>query len=575
MKNQQFFIFLTILLLSLLIRFDLGNLPFLHGKYIYWLFVILIASMFLLLKNRNIEWNLNQFDICLLILFFIGLLNFMFFSNSGVFNLKAWYFIGYLLLYIILRRSFYSKEKILEILKKIYYLLLFLALLNSVIAISQKNRLLYSSNEYFQVTGLFFSPNHLSLFLAIGILSLVELIKENKSNSSKFVFFTCFAILAYAMYLSECRGAYLALIAALLFNLKALKQEINKFLTLKKLLSISVILCCIFGMIWNTNTSKYESASGRLFIIKHSLLQLKNRLLTGYGFDSFSLQYNLSKADYFAVSRSWVETRNAAYLYNANNDFLELGFELGIIWIAVFCLFIIMLFNKAKCNKTIRACCSIILCIVIFAFTNTTISVPVFAVLGCFFSVIVINEIELKPILIIKRNNFFTTITAIFLIIFSTTIFLRLHAEYRLKKIYDGEEIFSAKKTENYVSKINANGEQLFMEGIIFLNNNQKEGLRHLLNGFKQSGKPSFGKNLAKLLERMGRYNESEKIYIYNKNVEPFRFDARMDLFSLYLKTNQKEKARELAKEIIHLPIKIPSEKINRFKEEAKSYILK
>lgn len=73
----------------------------------------------------------------------------------------------------------------------------------------------------------------------------------------------------------------------------------------------------------------------------------------------------------------------------------------------------------------------------------------------------------------------------------------------------------------------------------------------------------------------MGKYAQAEKIYIYNKNVEPFRFDARIDLFNLYIKTNQKEKANEEAKEILYLPIKIPSKKIERFKEEAKSYLKK
>jgi len=71
----------------------------------------------------------------------------------------------------------------------------------------------------------------------------------------------------------------------------------------------------------------------------------------------------------------------------------------------------------------------------------------------------------------------------------------------------------------------------------------------------------------------MDKYNEAEKIFTYNKNVEPFRFDARIDLLNLYLKTNQKQKARKTAKEIIDLPIKIPSKEIDLFKEKAKKYL--
>lgn len=71
----------------------------------------------------------------------------------------------------------------------------------------------------------------------------------------------------------------------------------------------------------------------------------------------------------------------------------------------------------------------------------------------------------------------------------------------------------------------------------------------------------------------MGKYNKAEQIFIYNKNVEPFRFEARIDLFNLYLRTNQKEKARKTATEILDLPIKIPSKKINFYKEKAKRYL--
>ncbi|WP_426486404.1 O-antigen ligase family protein [Flavobacterium sp. 2] len=574
MKNQQLFIFLTLLLLSLLVRFNLGNLPFLTGKYIYWLFITLIGSVVFLFQNHNRKWELNQFDICILILFFGGLLNFVYLSNASVFNLKVWHFSAYLLLYIILRRSLCGKEKISEISKKIYYLLLLVATLNSAIAILQESKLLSSSNEYFQVTGLFFSPNHLALFLAIGILSLIELTQEVKSRLSKVLLFICFPILAYGLYLSKCRGAFVALIVAMLFNLNTSKREIRELIFSKKLLYASAIVSCFFIMIWNTNTFKSQSASGRMFIAKHSLIQLKDRLLTGYGFDSFSLQYNLTKADYFSVQRPWEETRNASYLYNANNDFLELGFELGMIWIAIFCIFIIMLFIKSKHNNITKACSSILLCIIIFAFTNTILPVPLFAVLGCIFTVVIINESQIKPVLSFKQNYFSAIITTIFIATFSSIIALRLNAEYKLKKIFNQEEIAGLKKTENYVTKIDANGEQLFMAGIIFMkNNNPEEGLRYLTNGFNQSGKPTLGKNLAKLFERMGNYDKAEEIYIYNKNVEPFRFNARIDLFNLYQKTNQRGKAREIAKEILYLPIKIPSKEIESFKEKAKNYL--
>lgn len=574
MKKKQLPIFIALLLLSLMIRGGLGDLPFLNGKYFYWLFVVVAGSILCFFNDSNKSWVVNRFDVCVILLFLIGLWNFMYVSTAKIFNLKLWNVITYLLLYIILRRSLAMKDNILELSKKIYYFVFLVAILNAVLAILQKNQILGSANEYFKVTGLFYSPNHLGLFLAIGILCLIELIRENKSRSSKILFIVCFSILAYGLFLAECRGAYVALILAILFNVISSLKRNQKLSFLKKTVYTFTILSSLLVIVWNTDNSKSESASGRLFIIKQLLAQLQNKPLVGYGFDSFSLQYNLTKADYFAVERSWEETRNAVYIYNANNDFLELGFELGIIWIVVFCIFIAMLFYKTRNNNATKTYRSILICIIIFACTNTILPVPIFVVLGCFFAVAIINETETKPVLVFKPTILFKSIVVTFLTIFSIIIVLRLHAEYKLKKIYDNKEVSSLKKTENYVSKIDANGEQLFMAGVIFLKNkNQEEGLNYLMNGFKQSGKPSLGKNLAKLLERMGKYDEAEKIYRYNKNVEPYRFDARIDLFNLYLKTNQKEKAREIATEILYLPIKIPSEKIDLLKEQIKSYL--
>lgn len=85
----------------------------------------------------------------------------------------------------------------------------------------------------------------------------------------------------------------------------------------------------------------------------------------------------------------------------------------------------------------------------------------------------------MKSVFIFKQNNLLTIIAVLFLTVFSAIIVLRLHAEYKLKEIYNKEKTVGIKKTENYVSKIDANGEQLFMAGIIFLkNNNQEQGIR-------------------------------------------------------------------------------------------------
>ncbi|MBZ4036831.1 O-antigen ligase family protein [Flavobacterium sp. 17A] len=573
-KLQESIIFVILVLLFALKKSTITTLPFLNGKYIYWLFAIIIGTIYFVSKKSNKEYVINKFDVNLFILFSLGLYNFNYISNATVFNINAWYFAGYLILYLIFRQILIDKGTIYKTLDSVYYFLALVAIVNGIMAILQSNNLIASENEYFKSTGLFYSPNHLGLFLVLGFISIFSLLKKSPNIYSKIFLYSCQMILLFALYLSQCRGAYLALGTVFLFYVITSTNKNKANANWKMVLLSSIFILISFLILNRANTNKEESALGRIFILKTALKQIENKKLFGNGFDSFSLEYNLAKSKYFEKERSWNETKNASYIYNASNDFLELTFNLGIIWILFFIFFIIKVFCLFRNSYEKRFICSIILCLIIFALTNTVLPIPLFIIIGCFFSVCLINLSEIRPYYILQNNSFFRIISVTIASLFVVIIFLRINAEYKLFQLYNGITKFSNSKViAGYASKIDAKGEANFMAGIILLkNNNPEKGINYLVNGFKQSGKPTLGKNLAHFFERMGRYNEAEKIYIYNKNVEPFRFEARMDLFNLYLKTNQKEKARNTAKEIYDLPIKIPSKKIESLKEKAKNY---
>jgi hypothetical protein len=90
---------------------------------------------------------------------------------------------------------------------------------------------------------------------------------------------------------------------------------------------------------------------------------------------------------------------------------------------------------------------------------------------------------------------------------------------------------------------------------------------------YERSGKPSIGRILANGLQQQKKYVQAEKIFLYNKNVEPYRYEARMDLLNLFLETKQFSKAKVIATEIIQLPVKIPSPLIVEYKKNATAYL--
>lgn len=127
---------------------------------------------------------------------------------------------------------------------------------------------------------------------------------------------------------------------------------------------------------------------------------------------------------------------------------------------------------------------------------------------------------------------------------------------------------------QGYLSKIDNKGEELFMGGIILVKNGyQKEGIVYMQTGFERSGKPSLGKIIANGLKKQKKFTAAEAIYNYNKNTEPYRYEARIDLFKLFIETKQYTKAKKMAAEIIHLPVKIHSETIVDFKKKAQLFL--
>lgn len=147
----------------------------------------------------------------------------------------------------------------------------------------------------------------------------------------------------------------------------------------------------------------------------------------------------------------------------------------------------------------------------------------------------------------------------------------KLYHFYKENKYLKGENQLKA-----YTSKIEEKGEEYFMAAIVLVKNGyKKEGISYMQTGFERSGKPSLGRILANGLEKENNFDQAERIYTYNKNAEPYRYEARMDLFHLYLKTTQIEKAKKMALEIINLPIKVPSTKITQYKNEAKDFLKK
>jgi hypothetical protein len=577
MKISVFTLFYILILSFLLKKGFCESMSFLEGRYIYW-FVLLIVSAFVsILRSGDRNIKINLYDGLLLLLTILGMFNFIFLSKATLYSLSIWNYTGYLVAYILLRNVLNTEELIQKALSILLYFCSITAFINVILVFLQGQHWVTSSNEFFVTTGMFYSPNQLGIYLSIGCLSTLFLLEKAKLKWKKISLGFILPFLFIGLFYTESRGAYISLFVALSYYFYVSKAKIMSFLNWKNLLFVAIIATGSLYYIVHISNSKSDSTSGRLFALQQVTKQIMQKPI-GYGINSFSTEYNKAKALYFENNNNWQEIKNGGYLYYPNNDVLELTFELGIAWILVFIGFLFLLFKNSRI-QTIETniARTILLCLLIFSFTNSIFIIPIFVIIACICAVTIINTKKIKGFYEFKNSGTYKFIGIGLLVFFSFVFVNRINADNKLYKLaHDKMYLKGVNQLQEYVSKTENKGEEYFMAGIILMNNNYyDEGVSYMQTGFDLSGKPSLGKILAGFLQKKGNFKSAENIFKYNKNVEPYRYEARMDLFHLYLESTQIEKAKEIALEIINFPVKIKSKEIDEFKKEAENYLKK
>ncbi len=557
-----------------MLRCSSENLPFLAGKYIYWLGVLCVVVFGVALKKNCKSLKINSFDAIILVLAVFGRVHFMLISKSTIYNSDIWNYIGYVVLYFILRNQCSAGETTIKTLSALLYFCCGSALLNVVLMFLQWKHLMASPNQFFTSTGMFFSPNQLGVFLSIGCLSTLFLWRKATVFWLKIGLGLCALLIFLGLCVSASRGAFISLFVAIGYFLIVSKVKTKPFSKWIMYLGIGVLLAGSFYFIGIISKNKSESTSGRFFTTQQVLKQIAEQPL-GYGLNSFSLEYNKAKASYFEKNSNWGEMKNAGYIYKANNDLLELTFELGIFWMALFLFLIMMLFWKKSDGIETQIGRAILICLLLFSFTTSIITLPVLMIIASICTIVIVNTTQPKVVYELKNHFIFRFLVMGMMVSFAGVLITRITAEYKLFRLYEDKMYLkSESQLQGYVSKINNAGEEFFMGGLTLIKNGYvNEGFQYLQIGFERSGKPSLGRVLANGLKQQKKYAQAEKIYRYNKNVEPYRYEARMDLFNLYIETKQGTKAKAMAQEIMQLPVKIPSPLIVGYKKQAKAYL--
>ncbi|WP_310560863.1 O-antigen ligase family protein [Flavobacterium sp.] len=302
------------------------------------------------------------------------------------------------------------------------------AVLNIFMMFLQWKHLMASPNQFFATTGMFFSPNQLGIYLSISCLSTIFLWRKATVFWLKIGLGCCGLLIFLGLCVSASRGACISLFFAIGYFLYVLKVKAKPFSNWIMYLGIGVFLAGSFYFIGMISKNKTESTSGRLFTTQRVLKQIAEQPL-GYGLNSFSLEYNKSKASNFEKNSNWEEMKNAGYIYKANNDLLELTFELGIFWMALFLFLIKMLFWEKSDGIEIQMGRTILICLLLFSLTTSIITLPVLIIIACICIIIIVNTTQPKLVYEFKNHIIFRFVVMSMIISFAGVLITRITAE--------------------------------------------------------------------------------------------------------------------------------------------------
>ncbi len=577
-----------------------------HKKYIEFAFISLTVCLFFICKTLfhwssatiltalNIllgTWVLFRFfcfksfqktnilEVGILIFILFLSAHYFLFAKSSIYYLKLWTYIDYVLIYFLFKELLSQKKQV--YIEYILANIVFVAFLEACFAILQYTGALEVEKSYFLLLGSFSSPNFLAAYLSFGFSIVIWslLIKKNISKTAKTLSIFLLILFGSVILISKSRATWLALVgglSTLLITSKKYYSLIKQSSLLKKTLSTSFLIVAIVPCSYFLYNLKPASVNGRILVAKITSQEILKKPITGHGILSFAGGYNEAKASYFSkTERPWEEVQNATYVFTAFNDYLLLLYEVGIPITLFGCTLLLLTLLKTSINVFSRIGLALFINILILSLFTSPLGVVPLTTISFFSFTILLTSIKTKKTAIPPKTKLIMRSLIICIAIIGISInTTRLYSSNKLRTYYktsqdsidlDKALLFSKLNNNNLFSNYHF-GLKLYQYGY------KKESFTYMENAFAYSVAPKIGKRLGFFYTKEGNYKRAEELFKMNIATEPYRYEPRIDLLNLYVKTNDYKKALAIAEEILNLNVKIPSDKITAFKNRAKTY---
>lgn len=536
------------------------------------------------------------------------------------FSLRLFEFYGLIILYITLRLT-----------HKKYLILLYVAIIlgggfQAIYGIFQLLGYYPSHHELFKMTGSFFNPGPYAGYLAaafpvsVGLylfnppintpkhnLFLLKLTKYFTIKSLALISIICMCLVLPA---SDSRAAWIAvsISSVYLFTVKfRLYQRIQTYFdtrTKKIFLLFALLILIIIAGISLYHLRK-DSADGRLLIWKVTMNMIRDKPVSGFGFDQFKAHYMDYQATWFEHNHDSEDAMVAGDINYAFNEFLQINVENGVLGLVIITTILFIIFRtsvfripgtdikpRAPVFTGVVAKSGIISILVFGLFSYPSQILTIKTILALYLATVAGIYSQEKVTLIVSSNRknlqmFYYSLRIMFSIAGLLMLYAGGKSLYQYSKAYrywnEAHQVYQMSAYEiclkNYEKAwpvLKSNGDFLTGYGkALSMAGRHDKAVNVLLQAADYYSNVVIYTALGDSYKQLGETWHAEHSYLHAWYMNPSRFYPKYLLAKLYSETGQREKALLTANELLRMHIKVPSAAIEEIKIEMQNIILR
>lgn len=559
--KASFFIFTLSLLGALLFIPDIFVNRFLTGPLLWISLCMGLGCVFFLFSAKGIRMPSGR----LLMLFLVWTAYFL--IRDG-FSITASLKISFIFLIFIFFYNFWYRY----LKSEAFLVFVLLGTLLSFMSLGQFFRWIPIFNVNNSITGPF--DNVVGLSASVALLFPFALYHiEKKQSFLKWLGISTSLLIVIVVLLSLSRAGILSLFIITTFYIGRIKlKKKNKKVTIPIYFVFGVF--CLFLSLF-LYFFKKASADGRLLIWHGSAQMIKKKPFFGLGEQGFTSNYMVEQAGYFAKNKDSIFSKVAGNVNRPFNEYLREILCYGFIglFISGFLIFYILYMSRKSVTKEMLTVRLSLLSIAISALFSYPLEYPFI----CFMTIalfayatnFIANEILIPNSLSVKL---------IWMVGVSGIMTLSLYSAYHeylwsdiAKRSLKGEtkEVISVYKKLFDHSFLRKNGLFLYNYAAeLSVIGNYEHSNNVLLHCTQYWNDFDVQMLMGYNYESISELSLAENHYRLAHLMVPSKFIPLYNLVGIYKKSDQKKKAYELAREIIHKPVKIPSLTIGQIKRE-------